>query len=496
MQREHDVCFLLEGTYPFVSGGVSTWLHNLILQMPDIAFTAVCILPARDDKWRPKYEIPENFRDYEVIYIHEPIVDKPPPFRMPGRRIDADLLRCFHRAIRKEDFGMLPQVLEEADTGRLKMWDLLHSRESWDLFMEFCNIRENDWPLVDGFWTQRLTHLPMFKALTAPIPRAKVYHAISTGYAGLLGVLGHIRYGRPLLLTEHGIYFKERKIDISQSEWIGGNEKKSSLKGLNPMQEMWIRVFKSLSLLTYRHAARIFTLYEGNRQLEIEIGADPAKVEIVPNGIDIDAFARLKPEDAEPGSPPRIGFVGRVVQIKDVKTFIRAMKIVSDRLPGTKAFVMGPTEEDPEYFEECVRLTRLLEIEENLVFTGKIDVHERFPELDLIVLTSVSEAQPLVVLEANCAGIPAVVSDVGGCRELVEGRTEADRALGPSGRVTAIADPLDTAKAIIDILSRTALWKEMSQAGRRRVATFYRESDLVDRYRDVYQSHMTPGSEH
>ena len=56
---------------------------------------------------------------------------------------------------------------------------------------------------------------------------------------------------------------------------------------------------------------------------------------------------------------------------------------------------------------------------------------EYYRKIDLLVLTSISEAQPLVILEANCAGIPVVASDVGSCRELIEGRTHNDRLIGP-----------------------------------------------------------------
>ncbi|MDK2957943.1 MAG: polysaccharide biosynthesis protein PelF, partial [Desulfovibrionales bacterium] len=178
------------------------------------------------------------------------------------------------------------------------------------------------------------------------------------------------------------------------------------------------------------------------------------------------------------------------VSIKDVKTFIRALKIVSMQLDGFKAYIMGPTEEDEEYYKECLELTRLLRLENNLEFTGKVKVEDYYPSLDLIVLTSISEAQPLVVMEANCAGIPAVCSDVGSCRELLEGRTPEDMALGASGIVTPVADPSATAEAILRIVTNPKLWQSMSIAGRERIKVFYREDDLNRRYHDIYTHHM------
>jgi glycosyltransferase involved in cell wall biosynthesis len=253
-----------------------------------------------------------------------------------------------------------------------------------------------------------------------------------------------------------------------------------------------VRLFESLGRITYRHADRIITLYEGNRQLEIADGADPAKTLVIPNGIDIEKFSALKPLHQEKGEGElfHVGFVGRVVPIKDVKTFIRACKIVSIRIPHVRFYIMGPTDEEPRYYQECLEMVDFLGLDAVVAFTGRINVLEHYGMLDVIVLTSVSEAQPLVILEANCAGIPVVASDVGSCRELLEGRTPPDRQLGPSGIVTRVADPTETAEGIVKILSDVDLRSRMSEAGRRRVETFYRESDLNQRYLDIYRSLM------
>jgi len=265
-------------------------------------------------------------------------------------------------------------------------------------------------------------------------------------------------------------------------------------KELGAFQKLWIRLFESLGRITYQEADRIYTLYEGNRQLEIAEGAEPEKIFVIPNGINIERFSRLKPIDLkerrDKDEPLKVGFVGRVVPIKDVKTFIRACKVVSLRLPSVKFYIMGPTDEDPDYHEECLELVEILRLQGLVEFTGKINVMDYYPILDHLVLTSVSEAQPLVILEANCAGIPVVASDVGACRELLDGRTNEDKALGPSGIVTGVADPVGTAQGIIDILSGDELRQKMSIAGRKRVESFYRESDLNREYLGIYKEFM------
>ena len=496
---EYDVCLLLEGTYPFVSGGVSTWVHNLIRALPEIRFTGVCILPTSKEEWVKKYETPDNFSGLEVVYIHDYELGQKGRLGGKRRRQQIQLLRGFHRRAFEKDYSLFEKVLpffkEQKEEG-LTVHDMIYGKDAWDLLVEFYNPEENRESFIDYFWTYRFTHLPIFKILDTEIPKAKVYHTISTGYAGILGATAKDIYKRPLLLTEHGIYTKERKIEIAQAEWIyvAGGEQVRVQKELGAFQKLWIRLFESLGRITYQEADRIYTLYEGNRQLEIAEGADPEKIFVIPNGINIERFSRLKPIDLkerrDKDEPLKVGFVGRVVPIKDVKTFIRACKVVSLRLPSVKFYIMGPTDEDPDYHEECLELVEILRLQGLVEFTGEINVMDYYPILDLLVLTSVSEAQPLVILEANCAGIPVVASDVGACRELLEGRTNEDKALGPSGIVTGVADPVGTAQGIIDILSGDELRQKMSIAGRKRVESFYRESDLNREYLGIYKEFM------
>ncbi len=495
-----DVCLLLEGTYPFVSGGVSTWVHNLIRALPEIRFTGVCILPSASETWEIKYDVPANMHNIQVLYLHDYEIEDRASASRKVRRRQIDRIRTFHQAMSNGGYDMFDEVVSLfRNNGRrgLSTHDIIHGKEAWDLVLELYNPLENRSSFIDYFWTFRFTHLPIFKILNTAVPQARVYHAISTGYAGLMGAMAKSAFQRPLLLTEHGIYTKERRIEIAQADWIyvpAGKENRLQ-KGMGAFQQLWVHLFESLGRITYRACDRIVTLYEGNRQLELADGADPDKSFVIPNGIDIERFSALKSPDQKkaPGEPFNVGFVGRVVPIKDVKTFIRACKVVSIRIPNVKFYIMGPTDEEPRYYQECLEMVDFLGLENHMVFTGRIDVMEYYGMLDVIVLTSVSEAQPLVILEANCAGIPVVASDVGSCRELLEGRTPEDQNLGPSGIVTRVADPMDTAEGIARILSDADYRQQLSAAGRKRVETFYRESDLNQRYLDIYRRLMEEG---
>jgi len=496
----YDVCLILEGTYPFVAGGVSSWVHNLIRALSEFSFTGICILPTEKEKWEVKYDVPANFKGLKVVYLHDYDIGDRTKHKKKRHRNDMKIIKRYHQKLFNGDFSDFEKIIpifQGKESSRFTAHDLVYGKDAWNLLMEFYKPDVNSESFIDYFWTFRFIHLPLIKLLTSPIPKAKVYHTVSTGYAGLLGATAKCAYQKPLLLTEHGIYTKERKIEISQADWIyvAGGERIRVETNLGFFQNLWVSFFESMGRLTYQKANEIYTLYEGNRQLEIEYGADPKKTFIIPNAINIEKFQQYPRKPRNPGDPFMVGFVGRVVPIKDVKTFIRACKVVSLHVSDVKFYIMGPRDEDPQYDRECVELVSMLGLEEHIVFTGRVNVLEYYPRLDLLVLTSISEAQPLVILEAACLGVPSVASDVGSCDELLNGRTDEDKALGPSGIITRVADPDDTAQAITKILQDKKLRNQMSQSAVNRVEKYYKESDLNDRYRNIYIKYITAPTE-
>jgi glycosyltransferase involved in cell wall biosynthesis len=126
---------------------------------------------------------------------------------------------------------------------------------------------------------------------------------------------------------------------------------------------------------------------------------------------------------------------------------------------------------------------------EKLKFFGKVDVREYYPKLDVFVLTSISEGQPLTILEAMAVGVPSVSTRVGSCEELINGRTEEDVALGPAGLVTNIGKPRETADAIFKIISDKELHDQMVESGYKRVDKYYREDSLIEKYRRLYKDY-------
>ncbi|MDH3592066.1 MAG: GT4 family glycosyltransferase PelF, partial [Planctomycetota bacterium] len=260
----------------------------------------------------------------------------------------------------------------------------------------------------------------------------------------------------------------------------------------------WIRQFSMMSTVTYEYADEIYTLYTGNTLEQMKDGADPRKLRIIPNGIDLERFGEAAAEFDKRGPNERftVCFVGRVCPIKDVMTFISAMRLVANEIPNVLVRVMGPMAEDPEYAEMCQRHMRQLGLENNMRFEGRVDVLAELPKVDVMVLTSISEAQPLVILEAGSVGIPSIATDVGSCQELLFGRTPEDRTLGAGGIVTPMASPGETARAVIDLYHDPALRERMRDTMRERVRRYYGQPDMVAAYDEIYHRYKNaPGGE-
>ena len=211
---------------------------------------------------------------------------------------------------------------------------------------------------------------------------------------------------------------------------------------------------------------------------------------LVAGFLEIGRFAplrRKRPSEV----PPVLGLLGRVVPIKDVRTFIRAMRTVCDELPEAEGWIVGPTDEDEAYGRECEELVRSLGLSGRVKFLGFQKPDEILPKLGLLVLTSISEALPLVILEAYASGLPVVTTDVGACRELVEGRTRDDRALGVAGAVTPIAAPEETAQAALALLRDPERWHQAQVAAIARVECFYTQAQMIGAYRELYEEALS-----
>jgi polysaccharide biosynthesis protein PelF len=481
--RIADVALLLEGTYPFVRGGVSAWVHKLIESLPEVTFSLVFIGGRRSEHGAAAYPFPPNVVHFERHYLFEPQPEGPGGASEDGAYEELERLHQYLLGDVRPDAAAVKRIAHAlGKPAGLSREAFLHGSASWHWI---CDRYRRDCPassFTAWFWTVRATYLGLFALadVAARLPPARFYHSVSTGYAGFLGALLRHRHGRPLILTEHGIYTKERMIDLAAAESLPGDG-----DAAGGGRRLWMRFFQGLGRMAYASADPIIALYEGNRRRQIEDGAEATRTRVIPNGVDVGRFRRLR--DASSRPRPVIGFIGRVVPIKDVKTFVRAMKAVVAERPEVEGWIVGPTSEDAGYAAECRQLVEGLGLARNVKFLGFRAPDEILPRLGILALTSMSEALPLVVLEAFAAGLPVLTTDVGACRELVEGRTAPDRALGGAGAVVPIAAPEATARAALALLRDGERWSAARSAAIQRVETHYTQEQMIEAYRQVYR---------
>jgi len=502
-----DICLLLEGTYPYVSGGVSTWVHQIITAYPQWKFAILHIGSQRDPKAGYKYEIPPNVISIKELFLFDP----EPKKRLAVRSGIPSDWSGFYAALRKlfvrppegsrHDFRLLIPLFEQVARNPSVSFDVFwHDPKTWTVLKEIYERYAAGDSFLHFFWTARYIVEPLWKlALAMPsVPPAKVYHTACTGYAGLLGALLSKKTGTPLLLSEHGIYLKERIADICRSKWIPDAEplRPGLNEPLGSLRRLWIGFFDLLGRVCYDQSAHIVSLFNANARLQEHFGAPSEMISIIPNGIATEGCEalyeqRARRQEAQPGSQT-VGFLGRVVSIKDVKTLLRAARLVRDVLPNARFLIAGPTTEEPEYFNECVELTRQLHLTSEVEFMGLRKRDDVLPLMDVMALTSISEGLPFVAIEALACGVPLVSTDVGACREICEGMPDENPPLGAAGFIAPVGDTEQIARALIRLLEDRDLQRRMSDAGRLRAREHYHERRTLGAYKDLYERLMRP----
>ncbi len=451
---------MVEGTYPYVTGGVSSWLHTLMENLPEIEFSIYHLSP--DSKKREfKYKIPGNVSSMHTLNIFSDV-----EWNLKEKADEKILEAIYESALYNQNVTKIASTVVEAlrESVGKDMVSVVKSRGVWKVLVDVYNRFFEKESFMNYYWTMRNLLLPFLNAFQFIPERCDIYHSLTTGYSSLNAIAGKLIYESKLLITEHGIYHREREREILISDSISEIYKK-----------LWIGFFRVISAVAYRLTDKLVTLFEKNQLFQLELGADKDKMLVIPNGIDIEKYGLSK--ESHPGFT--VGFVGRISRIKDLKTAIKAFRIVKDEIPDSKFIVVGPME-DEDYREELFSLLGILQLEDSVVFTGPMDTTEVYPKIDVLLLSSVSEGQPLVILEAMAGGTPVVSTDVGGCKEMVE--KDGKRA----GFIVKPKDYISMAKAIIRLHDRN-LREELGKNGREIVERNYSLEKMVDSYRKLYE---------
>lgn len=463
------ICIVAEGCYPYVVGGVSGWINSMIKSFPKVEFIVLAIVSGRSQSGKFVYDLPQN-----VSAVYEAYLDDfdwgHGPKHGKRTRLSKEEYLGLRSIVMNEDVNW-DVIFDMFQRKRFSIDDLLMGADFLRIVQECYKVRYPYIVFSDFLWTMRSIYLPLFLILKTPLPEADIYHCVATGYAGVLGSMAKHFFNCGFLISEHGIYTREREEELLKAEWVAGIYK-----------NIWIDQFRKMSRLAYERADIVTSLYNHARELQIGLGCPEEKLRVTPNGIDVGRLADLPGKKEEDAGFINIGAVLRVTPIKDVKTMIRAFAFAKEENAALKLWIMGPCDEDEEYANECFELVEALQVPD-VIFTGRIDVREYLGRMDFTILTSISEGQPLTILESYAAHKPVIATDVGNCRELIFGDGDG---CGTAGILTHIMNIAELSAAMLEMARSSQVRAAMGECGYQRVVKRYQIHQMTLTYENIY----------
>jgi polysaccharide biosynthesis protein PelF len=492
MKKKHDVMLILEGTYPFNGGGVSTWAHMICNEVKNSNFTLYSINAEFESK--SKYKLSENVTNVIQVPLWSPME--------PQEMIDYG--KKYYKIIsmkEKNDLAKINQVfipifqdllrhifsdnrdVSAFDDTIKKMWkyfqkhDYKKTMKSEPVWKTFCymvsdlnseleNEKVSLFDLTSGMrWIYRFL-IP----LSVEVPRVDVSHLTLSGFPVIPALILKYKYGTPMIVTEHGVFIRERLLAINSSEYSFF------------LKKMLIKFSESVTELVYYKADRILSVNKFNIKWEKMYGADPKKIDIIYNGIDHLIFKPLpKPTHLE--NIPTVVAASRIFDLKDIFTMIKSCAVAKKQIPNVQYLIYGDNNAVPEYTAQCEKLIAELDLKGNFKLAGYHEKpHELFSEGDISILTSISEGFPYTVLESMSCGIPVVATDVGGVTEALD---------ESCGFICKPKDHVEIGERVVELLNNKALREEMGRNARQKVIDNFTIGKFIDAYENVYEQVIT-----
>ena len=504
-----DVAIVMESTYPYLKGGVSAVVHDIITGNPDLTFGIIHITWDSHSPLKDLYGMPDNVAWVKVLYLS---MEEHQEDFLRARPRDLRMNRRQRRELSRRILGALLALAQDGQTEplwdliseglsasrRYPVWAILGTREFMEAYHDM--MPDLGMSMTDIFWCLRDFFSLAYAVLAEPVPRAQVYHAHTTGYAMLLGVNAAREHGTKVLLTEHNLYVRdtvntllERRLDL--------NVRLTDYRtfDVTGRERMWMAWWLEMGRLCYPYAYASTYLYPRAITEATELGGDSGRAIVIPNGIVTSEFdasyaARLAAieEIKKEGADKhlwKLVYIARVVPIKGLLDMIDSVRLMVDRGLNIHLDVCGPTEHMPSYFEQC--LTRIVEqgLESVITIRGTVKVRELLPEFDLFVLPSYNEGLPVVSLETMGAGIPTVSTDVGAVRSVVEDMivTDDGQTWDPCGIIIEPGDPTVMADKVQEVISDVDLYERLSLNARGRVEAAYDLVKVNASYNTIYR---------
>ena len=216
------------------------------------------------------------------------------------------------------------------------------------------------------------------------------------------------------------------------------------------------------------------------------IGYDAAKLVVIPNGFEARTHAPTDPKLRARLELPQdtciVGSVGRFHPDKDHATFLEAARVVRSGRADVHFVLVGEGLDKTN--EELMSLVGSLRLDRHVSLLGPTnEVFDLYPQMDVVVCSSVVEALPLALGEAMALGVPVVTTDVG----------DAARMVADPRRVVPVRSPSLLAGAMEDVLSLSVDERRaLGSRDRDTILSGYGLPKMVDSYLDLYSELTSP----
>jgi glycosyltransferase involved in cell wall biosynthesis len=291
---------------------------------------------------------------------------------------------------------------------------------------------------------------------------------------GILLFSGWVRRSGFDILHAHGY-----KSDIYGlcAAMITGRKAVSTPHGWSRMEKGWkIKMYESVDRVCLRFMDCACPLSPELREDLRRCGVKEDKNVYIRNGVDLDEIDAVRPQDGKPNGMVLIGYVGRLVEGKNIPDLLRAFRSVKDGRGNMRLVVVGEGPLEPE----LRRTAAAMAIEDSVLFAGyRSDALSLLKTFDVLALPSRSEGIPRSVMEAMAAGVPVVASDIPGNRELVEHRR--------TGLLFPADDTERLAEAILYLVDHPADAREMSVRARERMERHFSAGRMSEEYLSLYR---------
>ncbi len=484
---------ITEGTYPYNGGGVSTWSHILCSKIKNVDYTIYSINANLETV--PKYKLPTSVKNIIQLPIWTP--EEPSDYISYGTKYYKTVGRkqwTTGKVIKKEFIPLFNSLLEfiysdqnkieDLDTIFYNMWiyfetydykKTMRHKTVWDNYKKtvskLINSKNNpDASLLDLTIGMRWIYRFLIPISIVDIPKVDVAHLTLSGFPLIPALIANYKHGAKIVLTEHGVFIRERLLAISGSEYPFF------------LKNMLIKFSEAIARLCFYKSEHIISVNKFNRKWEELYGANPDKIKVIYNGVDENLFIpREKPKHLK--NTPTVVALARIFDLKDVITMIKSCAVVKKEIPNVEFLIYGDDKAVPEYTEECLALIDKLNLKDNFKLMGpKQNPHLLFSEGDISVLTSISEGFPYTVIESMACGVPVVATDVGGVKEALD---------KDSGFLCKPKNAAEIGQRITQLLQNKELRLKMSKHARKRVVDNFTVNNFIEQYEHIYTTTIT-----